>query len=77
MFFSFCNIPWPHARNYVTALHEGTGMATAWNPGADSAVSAIAVSSGTVYAGGSFRNIGGEFHPYFAQFDSTVGSQWR
>jgi hypothetical protein len=37
-----------------------SGLPTSWDPNADGIVYAIAVSGGTVYAGGDFLNIGGQ-----------------
>jgi len=54
-------------RNYVAALDE-SGAATAWNPNADSWVSALAVSDTAVYVGGEFSIMGGNPRPYYAQF---------
>ena len=50
------------ARNALAALDATTGQATAWNPNANasSVVVTLAVSGGTVYAGGQFTVIGGQ-----------------
>jgi len=50
------------ARNSLAALDATTGVATAWNPLANtsvSSVSALALSGGTVYAAGYFTSIDG------------------
>lgn len=55
------------ARNYLGALDGVTGAATAWNPNADAAVSALAVRASnitgdatTIYVGGEFLNVAGQ-----------------
>jgi len=51
-------------RNYIAALDAATGLATSWNPdvsGEGGAVYALALSGSTVYAGGYFTTIMGEF----------------
>jgi hypothetical protein len=50
-----------------------TGLATAWNPGADNNVRALAVSGSTVYAGGYFTSIGGQSRTYIAALDAGTG----
>ena len=44
-------------RNRIAAIDATTGLATAWNPNADSWEQSLAVSGGIVYAGGAFTNI--------------------
>ena len=48
------------ARNALAALDAMTGQPSAWNPDANSGVYTLAVSGGTVYAGGEFTSIGGQ-----------------
>ena len=60
-------------RLYFAALDSATGLATAWNPGADFVVSALAVSGSTVYAGGSFTSIGGQPRFRIAALDAATG----
>ncbi|NTU70524.1 MAG: cadherin-like domain-containing protein [Coriobacteriia bacterium] len=73
------------ARNYIAALDNSTGAATAWDPNASgpvaefpfesrSAVCAIAVDGSTVYAAGEFTNIGGVARNNLAALDASVGS---
>jgi len=64
-------------RNRLAALDAATGVATAWNPNTnyqDDVVSALTVSGGTVYAGGSFAIIGGQVRNNIAALDSATGA---
>ena len=67
------------ARNGIAALDATTGLATAWNPGADQAVDTFAVSGSTVYAGGYGARIGGQPRNGIAALDATTGaaSAWN
>ena len=47
------------------------GKATSWNPGANSTVWTLAVSGGTIYAGGHFWIIGGQTRNYIAAIDAS------
>jgi len=47
-------------RSNIAAIDTSTAEATAWKPGADAPVTALAVSGETVYAGGQFSNVGGQ-----------------
>ena len=62
-------------RNYIAALVTivDTNNATPWNPQADGLVRALALSGNgnTVYAGGSFLNIGGRARAHAAALDAT------
>jgi hypothetical protein len=64
-------------RNYIAALDAATGAATAWNPNANATrgygVNALAVSGGTVYAGGGFTSIGGQPRNAIAALDAATG----
>jgi hypothetical protein len=62
-------------RNRIAALDAtlNTNHATAWNPNANQAVSALAVSGSTVYAGGAFTTIGGQTRNRIAALDATSG----
>ena len=51
-----------------------TGVATAWDPNANDYVYALAVSGGTVYAGGYFTSIGGQPRNYIAALDAASGA---
>jgi len=48
------------SRNNIAAIGAADGVATGWNPSANSVVSALEVSGDLVYAGGHFTNIGGQ-----------------
>jgi len=52
-------------RNSVVAI-DAAGTPTAWNPGADGTVEALAVASGAVYAGGRFTMIDGQLRTHVA-----------
>lgn len=65
-------------RNFLAALDATTGRATSWNPDVQSpltagAVHALAVSGGTVYAGGFFDSSGGKPRRDLAAVDATTG----
>jgi hypothetical protein len=49
----------------------GSGMSSGIGSGMDSAVHALAVSTGTLYAGGGFTNAGGVAANYIAQWNGT------
>ena len=63
----------PVARNGLAAIDATTGMATDWNPDANGLVAALAVRGNTVYAGGTFTNVGGQARTYLAALDGTTG----
>jgi hypothetical protein len=64
-------------RNDIAALDATTGLATAWDPDANNAVLALALSGATVYAGGRFSGagptIGGQSRNHIAALDATTG----
>jgi hypothetical protein len=62
-------------RAHLGAIDMSTGAATAWNPGADRTVYALALdpSSGAVYAGGAFTHVGGTAEQKLAAIDSASG----
>lgn len=49
----------PPARFHAAAISTGTGAVTNWNPSPNGVVNALAVSSPTVYLGGSFSSVVG------------------
>lgn len=51
-----------------------TGNATSWDPNAGNTVRTLAVSGSTVYAGGSFRSVGGQTRNGIAALDATTGN---
>lgn len=61
-------------RNHIAALNATSGNATAWNPGANGTVSALAVNKTNIYAGGNFDSIGGQNHKYIAALDASTGN---
>ncbi len=60
-------------RNRIAALKTSDGTATSWDPNADGVVFALALakSSNTVYAGGSFHTMGGTTRTSLAAIDAT------
>ncbi len=66
------------ARNNIAALDATTGAATAWDPNAQNSstiyVQALALSGGTVYAGGEFNSIGGQPRNNIAALDMATGA---
>jgi hypothetical protein len=61
------------SRSYLAALDASTGLATAWNPGANGEVVSLAVSGPTVYVGGGFTSIGGQSRSCIAALDAGTG----
>lgn len=68
-------------RNNIAALNASDGMATSFDPNATTngcnacgGVSAIVVSSSTVYAGGLFTHIGGQNRRYCAALNAANGT---
>jgi len=63
------------ARSNLAAVDAATGAATAWNPGANGPVNALALSGdgGRLYAGGAFASIGGQARGNAAAVDTTTG----
>ena len=68
---SFTNIG-GQLRNDIAALDATTGLATAWDPNANSELSAIAVNGSTVYVAGVFSNIGGQPRRNIAALDAQL-----
>jgi hypothetical protein len=68
----------------IAALDAASGAATAWNPNAFAPIGspsayltsiyALAVSGGTVYAGGNFISVGGQTRNYIAALDAASGA---
>ena len=56
------------------ALDAVTGFVTTWNPNANSYVNSLLRDGSTVYAGGSFTNIGGQPRNYIAALSIGSGS---
>jgi hypothetical protein len=55
------------ARGYVAAVDAATGALTGWAPAVNGPVTALAVSAGSVYLGGSFTTVGGRAHRHLAK----------
>ena len=55
------------------------GSVSAWNPGTNGAVLALALDGGTLYAGGDFSNVGGQTRNRLAAINATTGaiSSWN
>lgn len=64
------------ARDYLAAFDttQDINNTTAWNPGTDSSIRAMAVDGTTLYVGGWFSNIGGQARNYIAALDTTVNT---
>ena len=56
-------------RRHIAAIDAVGGAVLPWDPGADGAVNALAVSGQTVYAGGMFSTIGGSARESIAALD--------
>ena len=69
-------------RKYLAALDLATGALTPWNPNASgssvspyqTSVTNIAISGSTVYVGGQFTRIGGQWRNYLAALDAVTGA---
>lgn len=61
-------------RNFVAAVHAGTGKLAAWAPTVDGPVTAIAVSGNTVYLGGSFTTVDGKPRQHLAAVRADTGA---
>jgi trimeric autotransporter adhesin len=65
-------------RDYIAAVDAVSGQPHPWNPRADDAVNALAVSGSTVYAGGLFTRIGGSRRDYLAALDAEgAATSWN
>ena len=69
-------------RNNIAALEAASGNATAWDPDADqppsetiegASIKTLAVSAGTVFAGGWVTMLGGAHRNYLAAIDAATG----
>lgn len=60
-------------RAHLAAIDLHTGVPTAWDPGADQTVRAMALASSGVYVGGAFTNIGGASHSRIALLNYATG----
>jgi hypothetical protein len=62
-------------RENLAALSATTGaVVTAWNPGANRSVQALAASSDRLYVGGKFTRIGGAARAKLAALSATTGA---
>ena len=61
-------------RASLAALDAATGQATAWDPGADGPVGALALAGGTLYVGGAFTHAGGQERLRAAAIDTATGT---
>lgn len=68
-------------RQHLAAVDVQTGQLRAWNPGADGAVHALAVTPGRVYVAGEFSHISGSARRHLAAVSRARGAQaitgWR
>jgi hypothetical protein len=60
-------------RSRVAALDATTGLATAWQPDADSTVRALVTSDSIVYVGGDFTHVAGADHMRVAALSAATG----
>ena len=51
----------------ISSSPASTGQATDWNPEASGEVLALCAAGNALYAGGSFKGMGGQVRPYFAR----------
>ncbi len=61
-------------RNNIAAIDAASGLATAWNPGADKVVWALALSGSRLYVGGSFARLGGKARSRLGVVDVDRGT---
>ncbi|HEU0195471.1 MAG TPA: PQQ-binding-like beta-propeller repeat protein [Gaiellales bacterium] len=62
------------ARSRAAAVNLDTGAVLPWDPDVDDPVRAIAVGSGAVYLGGTFRHVGTTARQRLAAVDPTSGA---
>jgi hypothetical protein len=60
-------------RNRLGACDLSTGEILPWDPNADGDVFALASDGTTIYAGGSFKTVGGEAHAGLVAIDAGTG----
>lgn len=63
----------PQPRNYIAALDTINGEVVDWNPGANQIANVFLLEGDTLYAGGEFRQIGGQPRNYLAAISATTG----
>ena len=61
-------------RAKLALLDPTTGLAAAWDPGADAGVWALALAGSTLYCGGDFSNAGGQPRARIAAIDLGTGA---
>ena len=70
---AFSSVGTKHANNIAHIKSDGT-LDTAWTGSTDGTVWALAVSGGTVYAGGEFTHAGGAARTKLAAFSASTGA---
>ncbi len=60
-------------RRGLAAIEESTGFATAWNPGTDGTVHALATRGDLLYVGGQFTRLAGESNPGLGAVSRATG----
>lgn len=61
-------------RDYLAAVHAGTGKLAAWAPSVNGAVTAIAVSGDEVFLGGHFTEVNGQPRRHLAAVRADTGA---
>jgi trimeric autotransporter adhesin len=65
---SFTSVTGHQRRNMAVVQTNCPVNALPWAPDADSAADALVTSGNSIFAGGSFQNVGSQYHPNFAVF---------